>query len=633
MQLVDLAYARVDMVARRGEFAVRGGILDVFPPTADHPVRVEFFGDEVEEVRSFSVADQRSLPEPIERVSLAPSRELLLTAPVRQRAREMVHEFPSLAGMLEKVAEGIPVEGMESLAPALLDRLVPLSHYLPEGAAVAVLAPERVAGRAVSLGETNREFLSAAWSAATAGAEAPIDLAAGDFLTVRQLRDAALFSAPGEPDPRRVWWNFSSFDIGDAAEVVASSEGDGAAAAATASTTVRLAANAMPSFQGNVAGAVDHAAERLRDGWSLVVASAGHGLVERARDVLAEAGLAARLVDEVPADLEPGVAYLVQADAARGYEVPEVKLGLIAEAEFYGRAAGYDARQGKKLASRRRNVVDPLQLKQGDYVVHQTHGIGRFVEMVQREVATGSRPTGPSRTAGIQQQPTAVREYLVLEYAPSKRGHAGDRLFVPTDQLDLLSRYVGGEAPSLQQDGRQRLGAGQGEGAQGGARHRGRARQALFGAHGGQGIRLQRRHPVAARARRGVPVRRDARPGADHRRGEGRHGASDPHGPAARRRCRLRQDRGGRACCVQGHPGRQAGRDARADDTARQAAPRDLQRALRGVPRARARTQPVPDRQRGARDGRGARRRHRRHGHRHAPHPDREGAVQGCRPR
>ena len=169
--------------------------------------------------------------------------------------------------------------------------------------------------------------------------------------------------------------------------------------------------------------------------------------------MLAEAGLAARIVDAVPADLEAGVAYLVQADAARGFEVPEAKLGLIAEAEFYGRAAGYDPRQNKKLATRRRNVVDPLQLKAGDYVVHQTHGIGRFVEMVQREVATGSRPTGPSRTAGIQQQPTAVREYLVLEYAPSKRGQPGDKLFVPTDQLDLLSRYVGGEAPSLSKMG------------------------------------------------------------------------------------------------------------------------------------------------------------------------------------
>ena len=75
------------------------------------------------------------------------------------------------------------------------------------------------------------------------------------------------------------------------------------------------------------------------------MASAGHGLVERARDVLAEGGLAARIVDAVPADLEPGVAYLVQADAARGFEVPEAKLGLIAEAEFYGRTIGYDARR------------------------------------------------------------------------------------------------------------------------------------------------------------------------------------------------------------------------------------------------------------------------------------------------
>lgn len=446
LRLVDLAYARVDMVSRRGEFAVRGGILDVFPPTADHPVRVDFFGDEVEELRAFSVADQRSLPEKVERVELPPSRELLLTEPVRQRAREMVHEFPSLAGILEKVAEGIPVEGMESLAPALLDRLVPVTSYLPAGAAVAVVAPERVASRAVSLAETNREFLAAAWNAATAGAAAPIDLEAGDFLTMRALRESALYTAPGEPDTQRVWWTFSSFDQGDAAEAIGEAPGGADAA------YVRVAATSVPSFQGNVEGAVAHIGERLRDGWSLVVAAAGHGLVERARDVLAEHGLAGRLVDEVPAELEPGVAFLVQAQAAAGFEVPEAKLGLVSETEFYGRSAGYDARQGKKLATRRRNVVDPLQLKPGDHVVHSTHGIGRFVELVQREVA-GARPTGPSRTAGIKPAPKTVREYVVIEYAPSKRGQAGDRLYVPMDQLDLLSRYVGGEAPSLSKMG------------------------------------------------------------------------------------------------------------------------------------------------------------------------------------
>ena len=174
--LVELAYVRVDLVTRRGEFAMRGGILDVFAPDAEHPVRADFFGDELEQLQHFSVADQRSLPGALTGTDLPPSRELLLTPGVRQRAREMELEFPTLAHMLAKIAEGIPVEGMESLAPALLPKLVPLTDYLPRDAVIAILGPERVATRALSLAETNREFLGAAWNAATAGAQAPIDL-------------------------------------------------------------------------------------------------------------------------------------------------------------------------------------------------------------------------------------------------------------------------------------------------------------------------------------------------------------------------------------------------------------------------------------------------------------------------
>ena len=84
-RLADAAYTRVDLVERRGEFAVRGGIVDVFPPTEEHPLRVEFWGDEVEEIRSFSVADQRTL-ETVERLWAPPCRELLLTDEVRRRA-------------------------------------------------------------------------------------------------------------------------------------------------------------------------------------------------------------------------------------------------------------------------------------------------------------------------------------------------------------------------------------------------------------------------------------------------------------------------------------------------------------------------------------------------------------------
>ena len=415
-RLVHLAYTRVDIVTRRGEFAVRGGILDVFSPVAEHPVRLDFFGDELETMRWFSVADQRSLDGEVERVILPPSRELLLTDAVRQRAREMEHEFPAMTGMLSKIGEGIAVEGMESLTPALVDKLVPLTEYLPPATAIAVVSPERVATRAVNLGETNREFLDAAWNAASVGATAPIDLSAGDFLTMTQIR-ADFAHGP--------WWTLSPFNSGD-------------------DDDIHVAGDSVPSFAGNVDGAIEHVGEKLRDGWSVVIAAAGHGLVERAQQMLAEHTLAGRIVDALPDRLEKGVAYLVQANLEHGFEIPDSSLALLTESEFYGRSATYDNRGTKRLAGKRsKNVVDPLQLEAGDIVVHETHGIGRFLELVSREV-----PNSTNRNA-----PRTSREYLVIEYAPSKRGFPGDKLYVPTDQLDQLTRYVGGEEPALSKMG------------------------------------------------------------------------------------------------------------------------------------------------------------------------------------
>ncbi|MEV7631468.1 transcription-repair coupling factor [Microbacterium sp. NPDC089318] len=415
-QLVERAYSRVDMVSRRGEFAVRGGILDVFPPTADHPLRVEFFGDEVDQIRAFSVADQRSLPGDVEAVSLAASRELLLTADVRERAAELVTRFPAMSAMLEKMSQGIPVEGMESLLPVVSGPLVTIAEYLPEGSATAVVDPERASTRAQNLGETNREFLDAAWSAATSGASAPIDLGAGDFISLARMREIV-----HERDG--VWWRVTPFATDDdAAE--------------------HLDSSVIPSFHGNVDGAIAFVEARLGEGWRVVVISSGQGLVERARDVLSDRGLAARIVEHLADEPEGGVATLVAGSVESGFQVPDARIAVLTDNEFYGRTIGGDQRMVKKLASRRRNVVDPLQLKQGDFVVHSTHGIGRFVEMTKREVSSGGRNAVKT-----------TREYLVLEYAPSKRGYPGDKLFVPTDQLDMLSKYVGGEAPALSKMG------------------------------------------------------------------------------------------------------------------------------------------------------------------------------------
>lgn len=421
-RLSDFAYSRVDMVTRRGEFAVRGGILDVFPPSAEHAMRVEFFGDEVEEIREFAVADQRTIQDAhstaFSELKLYPARELLLTPTVRQRAEQLKQELPQLSDMLERLSAGIPVEGMESLTPVLRDDLRSLVEFLPDAAAVVVLSPERVATRAMQLAETNREFLEAAWNAATAGGVAPVELGRQGFLTLSELHEAA---------GSRTWWTTSSF-VQDEDELT---------------DDVIVRASTLPTFAGQADQAIEFVRSRLAQQWQVVITAQGTGLVERARDVLLEHGLAARMVEQLPDQLETGIAYVVHATQWRGFESDVAKLLVMAEAEFFGRTVSYQASQPTKLASKRKNVVDPLKLVNGDYVVHEVHGIGRFIELTQRMI-----PSGMGRNA------TKIpREYLVLEYASSKRGMPADKLFVPTDQLDQLSRYVGGEAPALSKMG------------------------------------------------------------------------------------------------------------------------------------------------------------------------------------
>src|SRR6185369_1996604 len=185
----------------RGEFAVRGGIVDVFAPTADHPVRVEFWGDEVSELRSFAVADQRSVA-PVDELLAPGCRELLLTTEIRARAAALArtHENnPALRELLEHLAEGIPAEGMESLIPALVGgaELDLLTDLLPVGAPVLLADPERVRTRSADLVRTGQEFLEASWFAAGMGGGAPIDVGASAYRDLVDVLEHA--TATGRP--------------------------------------------------------------------------------------------------------------------------------------------------------------------------------------------------------------------------------------------------------------------------------------------------------------------------------------------------------------------------------------------------------------------------------------------------
>jgi transcription-repair coupling factor (superfamily II helicase) len=422
-RLADAAYSRVDLVEKRGEYAVRGGIVDVFPPTEEHPLRVEFWGDDVEEIRSFSVADQRTL-ETADRLWAPPCRELLLTDEVRARAEALGEQHPQLLELTDKIANGIAVEGMESLAPALVDDMELLVDLLPANTHVLVLDPERARSRAHDLVATSEEFLGASWAAAASGGQAPIDLGAASYKTLGEVRDRAI-------DRGLAWWSMSPFGM-------------------DVDTDQRqVDARPVEAYRGDIEQALTDIKGWLDAGTSVIVVHQGHGPAQRMVEALGEHDIAARLVEEVSTGSTPeGEKVVTVTTGCLQHGFVDDRVAVVTGDDLVGQKSS--TRDMRKMPSRRKKQIDPLELTPGDFVVHEQHGVGRYVEMRQREVGG------------------ATREYLVLEYGASKKGAPPDRLFVPADALDQVTRYVGGEQPSLD-----RLGGADW------AKRKGRARKAV----------------------------------------------------------------------------------------------------------------------------------------------------------
>jgi len=451
-RLAGAAYSRVDLVEKRGEFAVRGGIIDVFPPTEEHPLRVEFWGDEVEEIRSFAVADQRTL-EPVARLWAPPCRELLLTDEVRARAKELGESHPELAEITEKLADGHAVEGMESLAPVLVDEMEMLVDLMPRETHVLVLDPERARSRAHDLVATSEEFLEASWAAAAGGGSAPIDLGKASYHSLGDVR--ALVLRQG-----KAWWSVSPFGIDTYDEgagegpreplrdVMGQVVSSGVDAEAGAVESRSLPFRTVDAYRGDMERAVVDMKAWLSARSRVVLVHEGHGPAQRMVEVLKEHDVPVRLVESLDTEPEPGLVHITTATLEHGFVDTDLCLAVLTGDDLTGQRAS--TKDMRKMPTRRKRQIDPLELNPGDYVVHEQHGVGRYLEMKQREVQG------------------ATREYLVLEYGSSKRGQPADRLYVPTDQLDQVTRYVGGEQPSLD-----RLGGADW------AKRKGRARKAV----------------------------------------------------------------------------------------------------------------------------------------------------------
>ncbi len=391
-ELVARGYRREHQVEHRGEFAVRGGIVDVFPATADGPVRIDLWGDEVDRLTAFSVSDQRSSHD-IAGVALYGCRELVTTPELRAVASSLVARRPWGASVWERLADGEQFDGMESWLPFLDDdeRVVP--DLLPQRAQVVLVEPRRIRDRGAQL--LDEEAALAETLAATWGAEdgerngngfprlhVPFD---------RLLREcpAGVVALPTVPEGPSV-----------------------------PSVVVRR----FDPVAGDAARLSEGVTRLVGDGYAVTLCAAtAHGGA-RLQSALADEGVHAPLVETAPGT--PG-AVVVVAPVTNGFILPEAKVAVLSETDVTGRRMPH--RRARPRARAADGFFDDLEV--GSFVVHRQHGVARFEGVT-------------TRTMG-----GTTRDYLILQYRGS------DRLYLPVEQIEAITPYSGGESPTLSKMG------------------------------------------------------------------------------------------------------------------------------------------------------------------------------------
>ena len=359
-RLSELGYLRVDVVERRGEFAVRGGVVDVFPGIARRPVRLEYWGDEIERLREFSPSTQLSTKQ-VGGIEVAPVRELLPDDALRAIAAERAPRMPDrFRDGLQRLADGLRFEGSDALAPFLFERMPTLGELLPAGSWVALTHAQRTLQRAA---QTHAEAEALAEAIGWPGPAVlhPLEEAVSGHVQLR----------------------LTEFTEG-----------------------LDLGISGWGSAEGNPTELARRLERAAADGTRIVLVGRGHGSLQRAAEIVGDLP-----VERVEAPLEAG--FLFEAG----------RLAVVTEEDLFGSRRHTRTAPRFEKRSTTGSVAD--ELEPGDFAVHRIHGVARYGGVVHRELAG------------------AERDYLLLEYA------GNDKLYVPSEQVGMVAKYLGGDAPRL----------------------------------------------------------------------------------------------------------------------------------------------------------------------------------------
>jgi transcription-repair coupling factor (superfamily II helicase) len=539
-KLMEMGYEREEKVEGRGQFAIRGGILDVFPIGADLPCRVEFFDAEVDSMRYFSPESQRSVDR-AERIEIHPAREIIyrrdeVPAITARLAEELAAMLPKLlpemretlrkniTGYMGKLEDHHYFTGADKFIPYMLPVPASIFDYAGTDRIVFLEDPKRAFER---MDNERDDHFRMCETLSEKGMLLP-----GSFI-MHHDADTLMAGTSGSQ-----LLSFSPFDSDDGNSSVLSPRGRTARSFAVPGL-------ALAPYAGHLGLLFEDIRKWTERGMRTVVLASSADRARRLCEELAEAGVDVTARTEAAwADVDAGVVSLFGTESTHhgqdpfggrsvmvavgalqnGFQYPELKLSVVCESDIEsGRARKGKMRkglQGQKIAA----FTD---LKPGDFVVHQTHGIGCYVGLEQLLVE------------GVR------RDYLKIGYRDN------GSLFIPTTSMDLVQKFIGSEGrePRLNKLG----------GAEW-VKTKARVRESLKELAGSLiKIFLFAGYFLAEAVRGHVPFRGDAGPAEMRRGNQTGHGVPDSHGPPAVRRCRLRKDGGGPSRRVQGRHGRKAG--------------------------------------------------------------------------
>ena len=391
--LIPAGYVRVEHVSSPGEFARRGGVVDLFLPQGDVPCRLEFYGEEVESIRSFNPETQRSMDQ-LDALEILPVREIPLGSPpldtLQARLRSWTDETgaPRREALLDEIRQEGHFPGIEAFARLMDPCAVTVTRFAPE----ALLVVEEPAAVLAEVRKGWEEILSTFEFSEAFGLPSPGELFA-DYSTLEKELSAAPLVLSELPLTERP-------------------------------EEVRISCRPARSYQDRLPDLAPDLAAAGSSGWKTLLAVGSHGRMERLSEILRDLGEPATLVEDPRAPVPPGASRLiVPGNLDSGFSLPDAGLLVVAEREIFGEIHEKEARR------RKLGVFSPdfRDLKVGDPVVHADHGIARYAGVVRME--EGGR----------------IADFVELHF------EGKDKLFVPVEGLDLIQRYsgAGGHSPKL----------------------------------------------------------------------------------------------------------------------------------------------------------------------------------------